>query len=128
MKSASGRPVIEGGDFPRVIDDALHASPRYWAENMPEEEAQHWRKTAADAWGALDGGFGIIGEHMFRPEGQATLFVAPDDLQLALVAYGCERLDEGGPGVGTEVMALNGLLRSLDQLKAGQLESIPMRY
>lgn len=128
MKSAAGRPVIEAGDFPRIIDNALHASPLYWHENKSVEEARHWQKTAADAWGALGDGFGIIGEDMFRPEGQATLFVAPDDLQLALVAYGCDRLDEGGPGVSTEVMALDGLLKSLDQLKAGRLESITMRY
>lgn len=121
MRSFKGRPVIEGNDSPMLVEDALRASTGYWYSNQPEELADAWQKTAADARGALEDGFRIVDERMLQPNGEATLFVNPDDLELALIAYGSERIEARPHDIDTEIAAINGLLHSIDQLKAGTL-------
>lgn len=120
MKSFNGRPIIEEQDHPQVVDRALHESIGYWHEHMPPDQANAWVKTAADAWGAVQDGFGLVGDEMLEPEGEATLYVSPDQLELALVAYGCNLLDQNhvsNSEIG-EIVAINGLLRGIDQIKA----------
>lgn len=84
---------------------------------MPPDQADAWPKQAADAWGAVEDGFGINGDQVFRPDGDAVLFVKPDDLALALVAYGCELIDKQDPNANAEIVAINGLLKETDRIK-----------
>lgn len=117
MKAFKGRPVIEGSDSPQLVDHALRASLKYWDGYKPDQSSA-WRKTAADAWGAVQDGFSIVGDQIYRPEGSATLFLSPDDLELALIAYGCEQIDARAPNVEADIVAINGLLKGIEQLKA----------
>lgn len=84
-----------------------------------------WSKTASDAWGAVQSGFGIVGGEMYRPNGEAPLFVDPDMLEYALIAYGCEQIDKNGiEAVQEEIVAINGLLQGIDAVKAGTAENV----
>lgn len=123
MKSFAGRPVIEASDSPLLVDDVLHKSAHYWRSYRPEAQTS-WSKTASDAWGAVQTGFGIIGGEMYRPDGEARLYVDPDMLEYALVAYGCERIDqEGLESVHEEIVAIDGLLQGIDAVKAGTAQN-----
>jgi len=117
MRSVNGRPLIESTDSPLVIDAALHHSVRFWHAQMPPEEAAAWQKTAADAWGALQDGFGIVYDTALRPDGNALLYMHPEELELALVAYGCELLDSPTDATDDEIIAINGLLRQIDTIR-----------
>lgn len=117
MQSYRNRPLIEASDSPQVIDNALHESVGFWHANMPSHEAQVWEKVAADAWGAIEDGFSIVGDNIFNPDGEAQLYLSNEELELALVAYGCELLDKDTELANDEVVAINGLLKQFDKFR-----------
>src|SRR5581483_4959641 len=97
MKSIDGRPVIESTDYPEVVDKALRQSVRYWRQYDPDR-AMWWHHTAQNSWETLDDDHGLrIEDPQIRAEyarhRNSILYMSPDNLELALVAYGCEILD-----------------------------------
>ncbi len=117
MRSWHGRPIVESSDSPLTVDAALHESVGYWNEHMPDHLAFAWQKKAADAWGALQDGFSIISNEMHNPDGDALLYIAPDELELALVAHGCELIDQKAPNADSETVAIDGLLKQIDHIR-----------
>src|SRR5579872_1097244 len=99
MKNLNGFPVIEPQDHPEVVDRALRDSLGYWRAHMDEDRAHRWMHTAMNSWETLhdDHGLGIddldlrkeISRHRDSP-----LYMQPDELELALVVYGCDILDK----------------------------------
>ena len=85
---------------------------------MPQDQAAAWNKIANDAWEALHDGFSIVDDEVYRPQGEALLYMNPDQLELALVIHGCELLDQKPPGADADVLAIDGLLKQIDHIKA----------
>lgn len=120
MNSWHGRLIITAEDHPKILDDALHESIGVWAENQPKEQLERWTKKANDAWDALEGSFAITNGEVGRPDGEsAVIFVSPDEMELALVGYGCKLLEAIPDGIPEEIPAINGLLKEIDRIKVG---------
>jgi hypothetical protein len=120
MREYKNRPIIEATDSPLIINEALHDSVSYWNKHMDPGQASAWRKKAADAWGAVEDGFSIVGDEVQDPEGDALLYVSADELELALVAYGCKLIDAEPPNADAQVVAIDGLLKQIDAIKSAQ--------
>ena len=120
MNSLRGRPEITAGDHPKTVYSALLSSIVFYNRTMPEDVAIAWSKTAQDAYEAIQDGFGVIdadGEPL-KPNGSALLYMSLGQLGLALVSYGCDRLEEPGqPHAAEEVSNVNDLLNSIDFLR-----------
>ena len=118
MRQYRNRPIIEAFDSPLIIDEALHNSVSYWNKHMGPDQALAWGKRAADAWGAIQDGFSVVGDEVHNPDGSALLYISPDELELTLVAYGCEAIDTRQQNANTKVVAIDGLLRQIDVIKS----------
>lgn len=112
---------ITGLDYPVTIFEALHAGAKWGADNLPDQQAQHWGKTAADAWGRIRGRFGIVnwGDHneVLKPEGEAEVYLGLPQLELSLVVHGLAQIAKVESGDNTakqEVANVNAALRSID--------------
>ena len=125
METIKGRPVIKNQDHPLTIERALQQSFAYWGEHMPPEEARRWAKIASDATDTLKGHFSLVDEDLeiphgevLNPEGKATLYLTPDELELALVAYGYNLLEKSGEHIPEELVKVDFLLKEIDEIKA----------
>lgn len=110
-------PKITPEDHPTTIFAALMASPALYGQEMPDHAAA-LTKTAQDAYGALQDGFGIVDTDSdpLNPEGSALLYLSPDHLAYALVGYGVLALE--GAYDTAEVANVDALLRKIDTLVA----------
>lgn len=120
MEVLRGRPIITSNDHPLTVYKAIRNSVGYLHEtNAPF----HLLHRAQNAYETLQDDFGIIGDELHRPEGISTLWdMDNDSLELALVAYGCRLLDEQQDtqpnDAVPELVAIDGLLKEIDHLKA----------
>ncbi|HEX3568194.1 MAG TPA: hypothetical protein VHT70_00780 [Candidatus Saccharimonadales bacterium] len=116
MDILRGRPVITGEDYPLTVYKAIHNSVGYLDEVNAPPHLQHG---ARNAYETLRDDFSIMDDKVYRPDGTSTLWdMSNDNLELALVAYGCELLDKQPKDVIPEVVAIDSLLREIDHLKA----------
>jgi hypothetical protein len=113
MDVKNGRPIIESVDRPDVVRDALDHSILYYNEHGPQNVAFAWSKTAQDATGAIDDAFGLWGGGEPMPERSTIIFMSLGQLELALVAYGVDRIGKGLP-----IVEVDALLCSIDGLRA----------
>jgi hypothetical protein len=116
MEIVNGRPNITADDHPVTILKALRASYSVWPEEHTPEESHYWSKQAADATGALQDGFGIIDEDRapLMPDGNATLYMAADNLEYAVAGYGLELLKSREVSVD-EIAEVNAVLNAIDK-------------
>lgn len=115
MKSFRGRPVITDQDHPATVYAALHESIPYWHKELPDE-ATTWVKTANDSWETLADEFRVDLPPELRGaygNREAVLYMSPDQLELALVAYGVHHITNQ-----QEVGKINQLLTNLDGFRA----------
>src|SRR5437868_245619 len=122
MKNVDGFPVIEPSDYPDTVYRALRESVGFWREHMPESEAWQWQHTAHNSWETLVDDHGLmIEDPKLREElarhRDSELYMTPDQLELALVAYGCNILDHKTEEPAGEVDRINALLRGIDEIK-----------
>jgi hypothetical protein len=114
MQSWHGQPIITAEDHPEVIRDALKESHR--DEDFPKADVIGWYHTATNAQETLEGTFQLRHPNYRQLTGneRTIIYVWPNDLELALVAYGLKH--EADQRVLGEV---DELLLSLDAVKAG---------
>lgn len=120
MNSLRGRPEITAEDHPKTVYTALIGSIVFYNQNMPEDVAFRWAKTAADAYEAIGDGFGIVDPSCepMRPDGSALLYMSLGQLEIALVNYGCKKLEEPStPASLSEATNVDDLLKSIDSLR-----------
>jgi len=117
MKVERGRPIITSEDYPKIVYDALLESIPYHNANSPRERALAWCKTAQDSYETVHDAFGVgYGDPIedWPSRGDAMLYMTLDQLELALVNYGCEKIEEK---VDDEVTKVNYLLCAIDGLQ-----------
>lgn len=118
MKLDKRQIIIEPGDSPLVIDEALQSSFSLLSAYLrSEDDSRRWFHKARNAQETLGDGFSIIGDTMYKSDGEARLFLAPNDLEFVLVAYGCELLESPTLVTDDTIVAINGLLASIDSIK-----------
>ena len=120
MEARKGRPEITPGDHPMTVYNALLASHALWYAEQGEAVGFAWTKTAQDARGALRDGFSIINPEKgpLSLDRKALLFMSPDELEYALVGYGCELIDSDKGSNAAEISYVDELLRSIDKIRA----------
>lgn len=118
MKISDGFPIIQPTDHPITVYKALHASPGLLQGAGNEEADGRWLKVVQDAEGALQDGFGIVtpDNEPLMPDGEATIYVDPSDLELGLTAYGASLIEANDPHQAEEIKRVDQLLRTLGDL------------
>jgi hypothetical protein len=119
MRIERGRPVIESDDHPVTVNRALHVGASLGNEDRTSDEQFRHGKVFADAWGTLQDHFGIVdlGDEVlvFRPDGEALLYMTPDQLELAVVVHGLQSIAQGAD---EEVARVDHILRAIDSARA----------
>ena len=90
---------------------------------MPEHDAFNWVQTAQDGYEAVQDGFGIVdaANEPLRPNGKANLYMTLGQLELALVCFGCEMLDDPEQeDAMMKVANIDELLVSIDTLRTSE--------
>lgn len=106
--------TIEPSDNPQTVVAALREGAQWAARNLSRDDAGHWRHNAANAWETIEDGYGIYNDRMHRHDGLAQIALAPDQLELSLVAFGVKRLDENTVGAQKDVRRVDEALFALD--------------
>lgn len=119
MKTWRGRPEIEFGDHPKTVYAALERSVPFLHPELVGWLATAWVNTVQDSKETLMDSYGLgvsypgIELEELRPP--ALLRMSLSSLELALVNYGCEKLEDGEtPDVIAEVANVDELLLSID--------------
>jgi hypothetical protein len=120
MEAWKGRPEITPGDYPRTVYKALLGSRVLWYGEVTFDTAFAWSKKVEDALGALGDEYGIVhpDEALLDPEGRrgkARLYMSVDELETALVGYGCDLIDAGENT--DEIAQIDELLQSIDRVR-----------
>lgn len=118
MNIEHGRPVITGQDHPSTVYKAVHESVKYPRLFIPHEPSL-WRHKARNAYETLSDTFRIRGSEMDRPDNETILWdMNVDQLELAVVAYGCKQLDKNRGQLDNEMVAIDGVLRAIDNARS----------
>lgn len=127
MELWKGRPEITSADHPATVYRALMGSCALWATEQGQAALSVWSKKEQDATGALGDGFGIFDPNSepLNPDGRARLYISTDELEYALVGYGCDLIDadepvganEGATKNADEIARVDDLLRSIDKTR-----------
>lgn len=127
METWKGRPEITSADHPVTVYKALMGSYALWCAEQGEDAGFEWLKKEQDATGALGDGFGIFSpDDAPNPNGRARLYMRTDELEYALVGYGCGLIDTDepvGPNEGEtknadEIARVDDLLHSIDETRS----------
>lgn len=118
MEVWRGRPVITGKDHPITVYKALLRSVALANHELSDEHSALWRKTAQDSWETLRDGFGFIhpDQELWRPNGEARLYMSMDDLEYVMVGYGTRMLDEDPNKYNDEIDRVNEVLIAIDKV------------
>ena len=119
MENWKGRPEITSADHPATVYRALMASYALWATEQGQDALSVWSNKEKNASGALADGFGIFNpdDEPLNPGGHARLYMATDELEYALVGYGCGLIDADETKNTDEIARVDDLLRSIDEIR-----------
>ena len=117
MKNPNGWPVIEASDYPVTILRALHNSIASRELGLSDEEHMRWTKIVQDAESTLQDSFGIVDpdsdDEPINPNGEALIYVSPDDLGLSLVAYGSLLPESEEESAHEELLRVDHILNAI---------------
>jgi hypothetical protein len=118
MKLLRNRPLIEAGDHPLSIFNALQEQS--WYDSLYDGDKTHLHHKSQNAWETIENGFELdrFDGTLYKPDGQALILdFGVDDLEFALVYYGCRLLSDGDEIAELEVEHINQLLMRIDVVK-----------
>lgn len=121
MELVGGRPLIQSEDFPQTIVRALRYSA--WAgyedmsSNWPRWDWSTLDHIAHNEWERIEDGFAIVGDEMYRPDGEQLVYLSPDHLEFALVAYGCKLLSNPDARTDREIAQIDTILHHIDRAR-----------
>ena len=117
--SEQGFTVFEPTDDGLTLERALGKSTQDVRAMLPPEQSRLWMDRVQKARSTTRTAFGIVEDRIWFPQKRdVDTFMPPDWVELALVDYGCSELDNNGNTNSPEVLAVDGLLSQIDQIKA----------
>jgi hypothetical protein len=118
METWKGRPIITASDHPVTVYKALLRSVALGQNELSIEKSAEWTKIAQDSWDTIRDGFGFIHPdqpELWKPNGEARLYMSMDDLEYTLVGYGVRMLDEDPAKWADEIKRTDAVLVAIDK-------------
>jgi hypothetical protein len=126
-------PTIESSDYPRTVFKALVGSFVIFSIEHSLDESLDWPKICAKGLKSIQTGFEMPNPlddeaEINNPSGSAQLHMEVDDLEYALVAYGCKLLETFDTNEHDELPRIDDLLITIDSARQSTGDGPPSDF